>query len=157
MSADSKLPIPLQLVGITAVLVFSVTTVGTIGYVQAIVTNWQLIDTLPKTWEGLYYPIFFPPAFHAVLAILSAAMFAALVFAHRSVLAKFSLAYIAALLLALAWRIYVRVPAGGLDGLRLASTQAKVYLLMHAAYAGWLIYLAKAVLPNYSLKRTAVE
>jgi hypothetical protein len=148
MSGNTKLPISLQLVGVTAVLVFSFSTISTIAYIEAILHQWDLINEIPKTWDGFYYPVLFPPLFCAALAVASAAMFAILVFTPRGSLAKASLVFITAMLAALAWRIYVCFPAGGANGFRLASTSAKIYFYVHVLYATWLIGLAKFVLPE---------
>ena len=147
----------LQLVGVTAALVFATSTVSAIGFVLAMARQWHVLSAIPRTWLGFYYPVVFSPVFYALLAIVSAIMFAALLFARRSVLLKVSAAYIAALLLALVWRIYIHFPSGGMDGLRLASPTSQVYFGLRFLYAVWLISLAIAVLPNYSLKRTAAR
>jgi hypothetical protein len=155
MARDTKLPISLQLVGVTAALVFATSTVSAFSYVRALASQWQALGSIPRTWSAFYYPITFLPAFYVVLALVSASMFAVLLFARRSTLVRTSVAYIIILLLALAWRIYIHLPAGGFSGLRMLSLASWFYLGLRAAYAAWLVGLAVALLPNYSFKRTA--
>jgi hypothetical protein len=147
----------LQLVGATAVLVFATSTVSTIAFVSALASQWDaLLHTMPnKTWDGFYYPVFSLPVFYIVVAVLSAAMFGALLYASRGALVKIAIAYLVAMLAALTWRIYTHLPGGGVDGLRMLAPTAKVYLGLRIGYAIWLVSLVVAVLPNNSLKRTA--
>jgi hypothetical protein len=155
MASNTKLPISLQLVGLTAVVVFATSTVSAYSYVRALASEWQAMDSIPRTWSTFYYPIAFLPAFYVVLALVSACMFGLLLFAQRSVLVRASIVYIVVLLLALAWRIYIHFPAGGLGGLRMLSPVVWLYLGLRLAYATWLVGLAVALLPNNSFKRTA--
>src|ERR1700685_3761960 len=94
MSEEARLPISLQLLGITAVIIFSMCTITTIAFVEALVHQWDMIDEMPKTWDAFYYPVFFSPGLYAALATASAVMFAALLFAKRSSVIKISIVYI---------------------------------------------------------------
>jgi hypothetical protein len=147
MSEKTKLPISVQLLGVTAVLVFSFSAVSTIAFIEAIIHQWGVIDPDSRTWEGFYYPIFLWPVFYALLCVVSAIMFMMLVFASRTFVLKASLIYIAAMLAVLACLIYVRLPEGGINGFRLAATSTQIYLYVHVLYAIWLIGLAKVLLP----------
>ena len=155
MAASTKLPVPLQLVGATAVLIFCTAVVSAIAYSQAIAENWSVIDQLPRTWDGFYSVVVTSVGFYSALALISAALFTALLFAQRKTVIWASLAYLALLLLALAWRVYDLLPGGGFDGLRLSAPRVQLRLGICTLYAVWLIGLVWAVLPNYSLKRTA--
>jgi len=157
MKVNAKLPIPMQLIGVTAALIFCTSTVGLIGFAGALAANWQVLDQMPRTWSGFYYPFVTSVGLYSALAIVSAAVFASLFFARRAVLVRVSLAYLAVLLLALMWRLYDVFPGGGLGGLRLASPRVYLRLGVCVLYAAWLLGLAVALLPNYSLKRTAAN
>ena len=154
MAADTKLPTSIQLVGITAVLVFSISTVTTYSYVKAIAAQWHLIVQLPQTWDN-FYGVYALPALYGLLAVASAAAFLTLWFAPRASLVQASLVYLAFLFLALVWRIYIHIPPSDWFGFRSTSTALKIYLAVHIFYAIYLVGLAYSVLPNYSLKRTA--
>ncbi|HEX6834449.1 MAG TPA: hypothetical protein VF132_13010 [Rudaea sp.] len=155
MTSDTKLPLSLQLVGVTAVLVFATSAVSAFSYVRALTAHWEALSAMPRTWSSFYYPITFLPAFYVVLTVVSAVMFALLLFARRSALVRASGVYLVVLLLALAWRIYIHFPAGGLGGLRMLSPTSWLYLGLRVGYAAWLVGLTVALLPNYSFKRTA--
>jgi len=155
MTGDTKLPISLQLVGLTAVVVFATSAVSAFSYVRALAAQWQSLSSIPRTWSSFYYPIAFLPAFYVALTVVSAVMFAFLLVARRSALVKASAAYLIILILALAWRIYIHFPAVGFGGLRMLSLTSWLYLGLRLAYAAWLVGLAVALLPNNSFKRTA--
>nr|MBS0593536.1 hypothetical protein [Pseudomonadota bacterium] len=155
MAASTNLPVPIQLVGATAALIFCTAVVSAIGYGQAIAQNWSLFNEMPRTWDGFYSAIVTSVGFYSVLAVISAALFGVLLFAQRKTVVWVSLAYLAVLLLSLAWRVYALLPGGGFAGLRLMAPRVELRLGICMLYAIWLIGLAWAVLPNYSLKRTA--
>ena len=155
MAASTKLPVPLQLVGATAVLIFCTAVVSAIGYGQAIAHNWSVINEMPRTWDGFYSVVVTSVGYYSALAVISAAVFAVLLFAQRKTVVWSSLVYLGLLLLVLAWRVYVLLPGGGLDGLRLVAPRVQLRLGICVLYAAWVVGLLWAVLPNYSLKRTA--
>ena len=157
MATSTKLPVSIQLIGVTAVLIFCTAVVSAIGYGRAIAHNWSVLSEMPRTWDGFYSLIVTSIGFYSALAVLSATLFALLLFAQRKTVVWASLAYLALLFLALAWRAYAIFPGGGLGGLRLAGPVVQLRLGLLALYAMWLMGLAWAVLPNYSLKRTAAN
>jgi hypothetical protein len=154
MAADTKLPRSLQLVGLTAVLVFSISAVNAYAHVRAIVAQWHLIAPMPETWDN-FYSIYSLPALYSLLAVVSAAAFFTLWLAPRTSLVKASLVYLTLLFLALVWRICIHIPPSDWFGFRAASTALRIYLGVHVFYAIYLIGLAYSVLPNYSFNRTA--
>ena len=160
MAADSKLSIPLQLVGVTAALFFATSMFRVVALTRAIVGYWRVLSNYAtqRTWGGFYYPIFSPLALHAVVVVLSVGAFAALLYTRRETAVRVALAYIAAMLGVLAWQICARLP-NGIDfyGLRMLPPSEKAFIGLYVVCAVWLIGLAVAVLPNYSFKRTGAE
>ena len=159
MAPNSKLPMPLQLIGVTAVLFFATSVFRLIALTKAVAGYWQALSSYSThhTWSNFYYPVFSPLAIHAIVAVASVAVFAALLYAQRGTAVKVSLLYIAAMLAVLIWHICTRLP-DGIDfyGLRLLPPSEKFFLGFCVICAAWLIGLAAIVLlPNYSLKRTA--
>jgi hypothetical protein len=159
MAPTSKLPMPLQLVGVTAALFFATSVFRLVALTRVVVGYWQALSSYSThhTWSNFYYPVFSPLAVHALVVVASVAAFAALLYAQRSVAVKVSLLYIAAMLAVLVWHVSSRLP-NGIDfyGLRLLPSSEKVFLGLCVVCTAWLIGLAAALLlPNYSLKRTA--
>jgi len=157
MAASSKLPVPIQLVGVTAVLVFCTAVVSAIGYGQAIARDWQILSQMPRTWDGFYSLVVTSVGFYSALAIVSATIFALLLFGRTTIHVRASLAYLALLLVALAWRIYWHFPAGGMDGLRMLAPMGKLYFAVRIFYAVWLVGLAWAVLPKERLNKSLLH
>jgi len=145
MSTGSKLPLVLQLVGLTAALVFSVCVVTTISYAQAILRQWPLIDPMSRTWEGFYIPIFSLPVLYGLLSITSAVMFFVLFAASRKSVFKASLVYLAVMCVAAMWLAFRHFPSGGVAAFRLASAGWKITFFLHVFYGICLIYLSWAV------------
>ena len=158
MAPNSKLPMPLQLIGVTAVLFFATSVFRLVALTRVVVGYWQALSSYSThhTWSNFYYPVFSPLAIHAIVAVASVAVFAALLYARRRTGVRVSLLYIAAMFAVLVWHICTRLPSGiDFYGLRLLPSSDKVFLGFCVVCAVWLIGLAAAVLlPNYSLKRT---
>ena len=145
MSTGPKLPVVLQLVGLTTVLVFSVCAVTTISYAQAILRQWPLIDPMSRTWESFYIPIFSLPVLYGLLSITSAVMFLVLFEASRQSVFKASLAYLAVMFVAATWLAFRHFPSGDLAAFRLASAGWKITFFLHAFYGICLAGLSWAV------------
>ena len=155
MSANTRLPIPLQLVGVTAVLVFAFSCVSSGPLLIDSARHWRLIAHLLPAWAGYYDPVFSSLGIDCLLIIASAVVFVVLLYARSALAQRVAIAYLALLSVALAWRIYIHFPGDGIHGFRLLSPLAKLYFALRIAYAIWLVWLINAVMPNYLLKRTA--
>jgi len=152
---------PLQLIGVTAVLFFATSVFRLVALTKVVVGYWQALSSYSThhTWSNFYYPVFSPLAVHAAVVVASVTVFAALLYARSRTAAKVSLLYIAAMFAVLVWHICTRLP-DGIDfyGLRLLPSSEKLFLGFCVVCAVWLIGVAAAVLlPNYSLKRTAAD
>jgi len=157
MAAGTKLPMPLQLVGVTAVLVFATSTVSLTPLAVSLAKNWHALGGLLRAWSGYYDLVFISLALDALLVVASASMFVALLYAPHRVLPRLAIAYIAVVALILAWRIYIHFPNGGIHGLRALAASAQLYFWLRILCVVWLAWLANAVMPNYSFKRTGAE
>jgi len=140
---------------VTAALVFAFSLVSAVPLLIDSARHWRLIERLLPVWAGYYDPVFSSLGLDCLLAVASAVMFAVLLYARLPVVPRVAVAYLAVLGLALAWRIYIHFPGDGIHGLRLLPPVAKLYFALRIVYAIWLVWLINAVMPNYSLKRTA--
>src|SRR5438045_2810706 len=105
---------PLQLIGVTAVLFSAASVFRLVAPTKVVVGYWQALSSYSThhTWSNFYYPVFSPLAVHAVIVAASVTVFAALLYAQRRTAVKVSLLYIAAMFAVVVWRICTRLPDG---------------------------------------------
>ena len=145
MAGENKLPLSVQLVGVTAVLVFCFSALSAINYSRGIWLNREVVSSLDNQLE-----VYAPVVLRILVCITSGATFIVLLAGSVRLAALSSIAYLAFLLLLLAWQLAPFAMYG-----RWAEPMSAAFIAVKLLYAAWLIGLLVKVWPNYSLKRTA--
>jgi hypothetical protein len=147
MAGNNKLPLSLQLVGVTAVLVFCFSAISAVNYGRGIWLNREVVASLDNQFE-----VFAPVLLRILVCTTSAAMFVMLLARSVRVAALSSIVYLIFLLLLLGWQLVPFAMYG-----RWAMPMFAAFIGVKLLYATWLLGLLVKVWPNYSLKRTAAN
>jgi hypothetical protein len=149
---DTKLLIRLQLVGLTAVLFFCWSALGTFNLAQSLWLKHETIESLPiENQLELYAPLIL----FATVCAASLYTFVALVFRTVRNAALISIVYLLLLLLFLVIQI-VSTLLASLE-LHIPQQVLVIWLGVRVLCATWVVGLLAIVWPNYSLKRTAAN
>src|SRR5947209_2825748 len=100
MTGDNKLPLSLQLVGVTAVAVFCFSAISAINYGHGICLHREVVASLDNHFE-----VYAPVLLRIMVCITSAAAFIVLLACSVRLAALSSIAYLALLLLLLACQL----------------------------------------------------
>jgi len=100
MTDDKKLPMSLQLVGLTAVVVFCFSAIAVFNYSRALWQAWAMFVSVTATNK---VELFFPIVRAAFLSIASAAMFVVLLRATLLTATRVAIGYLGVLLLLQGW------------------------------------------------------
>jgi len=149
MTDDKKLPLVLQLVGITAVLVFCFSAISAFNYGRALWLNREVISSLANHTELLV-----PFTLRVAVCTVSALAFFLLLVRSVRGAAFSSILYLSFLLFLLGWQLFSSLAQP--QGLELQGFFS-LGLAIKLCYAGWLVGLLFKVWPNYSVKRNAAE
>jgi len=150
MSGDKKLPVSLQLVGLTAAVVFCFSTIGAFNLARAL---WLHSDTIAALEVSNQIQLYAPLVIFVVVCVASLFTFIALLFYSVRSAALISLSYLVLLLLF----VVVQLVSTFMAYLSLPMPQQTliVWVVVRLVYAAWLIGLLVKVWPNYSVKWTA--
>ena len=152
MPDDKKLPVSLQLVGLTAVVVFCLSTISVFNLARVL---WLRHDDVASLELSNQIEVFAPIVLYLVVCGASLFTFITLLFRTASNAALICIAYLVLLLLFLSVQVvslvltYFELP--------IPPQTFAVWLGVKVLYAAWLIGLLIKVWPNYSVKRTAAE
>lgn len=138
--ADSKkLPISVQLVALTAALVFCVAVITVYSYARVLVQQWDAISQVPDRFSLLW-----TPGRSAILALLSAGTFVALLMAPASITRRLASVYLLILLLWICWQ-----PAYWLiQGYSASAVFRRPDVLVKILYVVWIGFLAYLLNPT---------
>jgi len=151
---DTKLPIPLQLVGLTAVLIFCWSALGTVHLAQSL---WLKHETISSLTVENQLELYAPLILFVTICGASLYTFVALVLVFRAVrsAAVISIVYLLLLLLFLVIQI-VSTLLASLE-LHIPQQVLVTWLGVRALCATWVVGLLAKVWPNYLLKRTTAN
>ena len=150
MPDDKKLPVSLQLVGVTAAVVFCFSAIGAFNFARALWLKSEIVASLEASNQiELYAPLILLSAVCSV----SLFTFMALLFRPVRKAALVSNIYLILLLLFLAVQLvsifiaYFELP--------MPPQTLIIWVGVRVLYAGWLVGLLVKVWPNYSARRPA--
>jgi hypothetical protein len=147
MLDEKKSPVSIQLVGLTAVLVFCYSTIGSFNLAQALWLKQEPIASLEVSNQIEFYA---PLIIFAIICGASLYTFLTLLFRTVRNAALISIAYLILLLLFLTLQLTSAFLA--YFALHTPLQTFAVWLGVKFVYAAWLIGLLVKVWPNYSLK-----
>jgi amino acid permease len=141
----------LQLVGLTAAVVFCFTAISVFGYGRALWQDWTAIASVPNKLELL------TPVFRAAFLFLaSAATFLALLFGSFRNAARWAIGYVSVLLLLQLWLLFSWWQVSGQWFVGHHDPAFYVALGTKLLYLAWPVFLLVKVWPNYSFKATVM-
>jgi hypothetical protein len=146
--ASKKLPISVQLVALTAVLVFCLAAISVYSYTRVLLISWDEIsnlDNLPS--------LFIQPARSAVLALVSATSFFLLLLRPVTQAGRIATGYIVVLLLWICWEPAFWIFHG--QAASLVFSFRRPEMILRYAYFAWICLLFFLINPTIlsSLRR----
>jgi len=154
MADDKKLPMSLQLVGLTAVVLFCFSAIAVFSCGRALWQAWPMIVSVTATNK---VELFAPIVRAAYLNIASAALFAVLLRATALTAMRVAIAYLSVLLLLEGWQLLSWWFSVGQRHFGHRDLVFFLALGTKLVYLAWPLWLLIKVWPNYSLKRTAAD
>jgi len=154
MTDDKKLPMSLQLVGLTAVVVFCFSAIAVFNYSRALWQAWAMFVSVTATNK---VELFFPIVRAAFLCIASAAMFFVLLRATLLTATRVAIGYLSVLLLLQGWLLLSWWLSVGQWHFGHRDLTFLLALGTKLVYLAWPLGLLIKVWPNYSFKRTGAE
>lgn len=142
MADNNKLTLPLQLVGVTAALVFCFSATSSFNYGRALWFNREVISSLTNQDE-----LFLPLVLGAIVCIASLIAFFLLLGRSVRIAALSSMGYLGFLLLLTGWKLVSLVVRAG-D----SSSFIALGFIVELLYAAWLLWLLLKVWSSYSRK-----
>jgi hypothetical protein len=148
MSDEKKLPMAVQLVGLTAVLVFCLSTIGVFNLVRAF---WLSRETIASLQTLNQIELFIPLVLSCIVCVASVATFVALLFRNTRNAALICIMYL--VLLLLFWTLHLVSDLLAHSLRPELQPMFAVWLVVRFIYAAWLAGLLVKVWPAYANKR----